>query len=415
LQWTDSKPKQLVNPENGEQFRAQIVKDEFLAHLEGKIQWYGFVARSNRELKPEHFETRFALYERLLNRLRKVGERETERRNFAELRKHAKDRYSDDPEVQSAIERVQSMDEQNLNSFIHEQEIDDIRFYVHPVHIAEFEDRKARVVELLSRPVLDPNRTIDLFRLLQDSQGSILGRLVHQDRPISKEDLRVFMADFIERQPKLASTLSHLTDTFLKNAWKRFDLTSDTSHDFWEDSRFRVKIFEYMKRIRFLEMDPNTGTNLFNALCVIADDYEKEVPEDKKRIVIQLDHLMDLEFYTDTANVLESIRDVLKSMLRHSKGDKIYLTTRRLEESNATALTIFDNNQTPHFPELSTRSQVGHGKLRSVARKLYGLTEYKIRCLTIGDGWKEINLHTGEVRETSEMPGYSHYFEFPQV
>ena len=415
LQWTDSKPKQLVEPETGEHFKAQIIKEEFLAHLEGKIQWYGFVARSNRNLNSKHFEVRFALYERLLKRLKKVGQNETDRRDFALLRKHVKDRYSDDPEVQTTIEQILKFGEEELSSFIQQQEQIDVRFYVHPVHIGEFEDRKARVIELLSTPILDPNRTIDLFRLLQDSQNSILGRLVHQDAPILKEELRTFMMTFIENQPELATKLAHLTHNFLKDAWKRFGLTNENPYDFWKDDRFREKIFEYKKRTRFLETDPHTGINLFNNICVIADELEGEISKEKRRIIVNQDNLKDLDFYTDTVSVVEATNGILRSMVDNSKGSKIYIATHRIEESNATAMVICDNNNTPHFPEVPNRSQIGHGKLRSVALNLYGLTEYKIRCSVKDKGWGEINFHTGEVTETPEMPGFSHYLEFPQV
>jgi RNA-directed DNA polymerase len=411
LKWTDD--RQLIDPQTKVIFKAQVIKDQFLAHLEGRIQFYGFVARANRGLKTEHFETREGLYLNLLKRLRKIGKSETTRANFAKRKRHAKDSYSDDPAIQAEVESVLNMDLEKLDSFILERENKDERFYVNPIHAEALEDKQIKVIKILTTPQLNINRAVDLYRLLQDSQDAVLGRMLHQDKTVSESSLKDYTIEFLDEHPGLNPQLVNLTDNLLTRARKRFESTKSTEIEFWADTRFRQYIFEYMQRTRFQKADPNTGRNLFKALKAMANDLEKDIPVEARRIVVNSENVKDQEFNTDVVNTLEAIRELLKSMLRNSKGDKILIATRRLPD-NTTFLAICDNNKNPHFPTTPLRAQIGHGKIRSVARRLYGLARYSVILNTEESGWMKIDMYSGTATASSEIIGYMHRLEFPQ-
>jgi RNA-directed DNA polymerase len=409
LKWTDD--RQLMDPETGTSYKAQVIKDQFLAHLEGRIQYYGFVARANRDLKKEHFETRERLYLKLLERLRIIGESETSRAKFAIRKRHAKDSYSDDPAIQAEVESILGMDIEQMDAFILEKEDSDERFYVYPVHGESLEEKTSRVIEILTSPKLSINKAVDLYRLLQDSQESVLGRILHENRPVKKETLISFTNEFLDGHLGLNPRLSYLTETLLTRARKRFESTNEPEFDFWADERFRQYIFEYMQRIRFQKVDPNTGRNIAKAIIGLAKGLEKDIPDEKRRIVVDLE---DMEFYTDVANTIEAVGGILKSMLRNSIGGKIYVLSRRLK-NNSTLLAICDDNKKPHFKNKPLRAQVGHGKVRSVSKNVYGLANYSITLNTEESGWVKIDMFSGETSSATEVMGYLHKLEFPQL
>ncbi|MHA1692184.1 MAG: reverse transcriptase family protein, partial [Candidatus Heimdallarchaeaceae archaeon] len=403
--WVDSK--------NGISLKSYNLKDSFLAHLEGRIQFYGSVARANKGLNESHYKTRIALYDRLMDRLRAVGKNESTRRDFAMQKIHAHSQYSDIPETQLEIESIKQMNEGQLDSYIREKEQLDIRFYIHPVTSESFEGRQNKVIGNLQSAELDQNRTLDIFRNLQDSRSNVLGRLVHEGRSIEENELIEYTKSFMEIYPLIPIPLANLTENLLRDARRVFESIQEKEHDFWANTRFRERnIFEYMQRIRFQKMDINTGTKLIKNIAGIANSLEKDISPEERRIVVE-ENLSDQEFYTDVANVSEAIRDILRSMLRNSKGDKIFIVTRR--RSNSTLLVICDNNKAPHWPTSPTRSQAGHGKIRSATRKLYGLGSYSIISNCTEGGWRSIDMFSGEVLEDTEKAGYMHMMEFPQL
>jgi hypothetical protein len=408
----------FLDGEKGVSFAARLLKDQYIAHIVGKIHFYGFVARANKNLNPDHYKTRKNLYNRLLERLNGVLDKEKIRRVRDFRKNEAFEDYFQASGVQSTIDAVLQMNEDELDTFIRDRQLDDVRFFINRITSRNFEVRRNKTIKLLKSSQLDPERTLDLFQYLKDSEAYVLGRLVHEGNKTTGVQIQEFMDELLDMHPSLPKGLAYETKKLLLEAEMRLDVLKKDECDFWgHDENWRINhIYPYMQRVRFHRRDPNVGTDLVRRLAGKAKDLEDGLPPEERKIVISNQNLRERGFYTDTKEFLGAIEWILKSMLRSTNGTHIYAASAG--EPGRAVLVIYDDNPEPHFEEVPQRADLANGKIRAAIRKLYGLAHYSIIYHCEDVGWHKTNMFTGEVtsiEESVSYRGYTHKIEIPQV
>jgi hypothetical protein len=399
--------------EGGTSYTAKTLKDSFLAHIAGRIHFYGFVARSNERLNESHYETRNNLYLKLLSRFKQICEREGIRYTHDHVEPYkAIEVFKNTPEVAKIVSSIRLMNDTDLNNFIKEMEFNDPRFFIDRVTIRNIEKRRTKAIELIERPLLDPEHTLNLFQYLHDSEAYVLGRLVHADNDTSRNQIQEFLGELMSLSPTLPDNLVKITKKLLLGADKKLEALKVDQYDFWADEKWRIEhIYKYKRQIRFHRANKDAGSVLVARLKSIADEIEGD-----KTFVISTDYLKDRGFYTDVEQFLRAVRYILRSMVISSKGDKIYIVSE--QQPGKTVFCIHDDDVSNHFNEMPQRSQLAHGKIRAAIRRLYGLANYSVACKTQEEDWVRVDMLSGkkmDIEESVTFSGYTHRLEIPQV
>lgn len=392
---------------NGTEVDVATAKRMFLKNLEGQIQFVGQVVNANDLDNNAHYNNRFKIYEELLARLNRITVADKIGAVVNSVYKES-------------IQRRKEIDGREITldvctEIINEKIINDARYFFKSFNF-EDEIKLNEQITKLEETSIDKYTVQKILADFRNSADTFLGRLVHSSK-ITKKEFNEFLKSFnssmrlkipLEFGKRLNSILEKLYGFTTGFKWEK-------SFSLWEIDEARTKhIFDLKKMIRFEEAKPDECKNLKTELNAVIDRVKKENKFKKKVSVKTTIKIKNLYTYTD--GILEGIKQILTSMIKHTNSNEIHISAKRSDDNNFVEIKIFDMDSNRELDFEPIRDNLANGKIKAAMENLYGFCDYFIIAQYKEEGWQKVNMFIGNDISTTEPElGFTHFLRFKRI
>ena len=434
---------ELRDPRNSRPYiplHAETDKDEsaliLVRHIMGRLSFLGQVVMANERLgQPENFREvcrRIIGYEQLLLRFYRLIEKD---RRFSEVKKAAIRRlrarpllweafisldlerrkrremcladYRNSPQAESMLEQIRIASGEGLKDLAMDWAKRDPRFFN-----LDLSGESARKMEELARyPAISYQKTAEVLRSMKDSSDG-LGLLVHSDTKFSGVVAdRVLNALYYSRYYYIHQSLRSEFDSFVGFLDSVIlDEGRDSYIDVLRHPVLSEKTREFKRNMRF-GAQKDESTLLDDTCHAIVRSARGQYPRPGFLVEVELSNL---SIYTHVPTIRDALGALVRSMLKNSKGSRLYIETRVMDRPRRSVELIVRDDSSENVAFDSSRAFV-HGKIGKVIRGTNGLCRYFLESSS-GEGGRRrcLDMHTGNVSRIKPLfiSGVSHRLRF---
>jgi hypothetical protein len=297
-----------------------------------------------------------------------------------------------------------------LGIFIKKMGEKDPRFFNRPIY-PNIEKAKNYFKGILDYPSISLDKTERILKSLMEPGG--LKNLVHSGSGnFSVNDCYEILSEYYE--PVFYYLPKYLQNEFEKWKGALGEILQKHGESHYIDVIHDPIIADATKILKINTRfggNPADSSNLKKEVQSLTDNINLE--SDRVEILIK----SSIGFFTHVPSILNSIEDVLKSMLNHTdKVNKIFINLSKTKDKKNIELIIFNNSKKGVHNELFDDRSFVHGKMSTVVRLTNGLCKYWIEATLENGDRKVIDMHNGSKVNTSELSdlkhGFAHRFIF---
>ena len=393
----------------------------FLRHIGGRVKFIKQVINANENLDGKLWLKRKKIYEKLEESFKTLllkNETKIELNKYRNIFFYNSKNEKKEQEKEHLVKVKTTNNINELKNYINKKKIIDARYYTENFDDTNIEKLRNKILKLEKYMPPDKKKVENFLDKMEDSTGSIFGKIVHFEN-ISYVDLKEFSKDFsLNYEFRFPTDLRTIINNLIKNLYSlKHDLIVKNDNVEilnLEDKKIQESIIKVKKKLRFQHKDSETGTILLEELKKIRDEFLNS-PLYTKNITIEFD-LKYPVFNTCVESVISSLREILKSMYRHTEeGHDIIISAEKDKSDNCVNLTINSNQQYSYDEKHKLdREWLSHGKLKKSIKHLNGLCDYSIYVLD-SRKWKKFNMFNGNDIQDADIEGlksFTHQLKF---